>query len=231
MKETTCFIVGSLGVIPLDIHSVAYNIIPAVYMIPLGLSIALSIRMGHIMSKSPKRAQALAAISVATTTLFGILLAAMFYYTRDFVVGRFTTNADVIAGCREIWPNVCIVLVLRFVYCINTGILRGLGMQWRMAGIVLLVLWFSCIPTLIHVGVYGGGGVVAIWTWLPYFYVALNVLLILCYVLPDWERINDSIEKKKTASEVSADTTDNDVAVDEHGGLDDPHANEKTRLV
>lgn len=190
-----------MGVIPLDIHSVAYNLVPALYMIPLGLSIALSIRMGSAMSESIAKAKVLAAISMGTSVLFGILLAIGFYFSRDLIVRQFTTNTEVFAGCKEIWPDVCVVIVLRFIYVMNTGILRGLGMQWRMAGIVLLVLWISCIPTLIHVGIYNGGGVTAIWRVLPWFYVALNILLSLCYMVANWQEINDAIKAKKDKSQ------------------------------
>uniref|UniRef100_A0A7S1DDB0 Polysaccharide biosynthesis protein C-terminal domain-containing protein n=1 Tax=Cyclophora tenuis TaxID=216820 RepID=A0A7S1DDB0_CYCTE len=195
----TCFIAGSLGVIPLDIHSVANTLVPTLSMIPLGLSIALSLRMSHLMSESPAKARKLAAIGMGSAILFGIIVSLLFYVCRDLIVRLFTTNEEVIQGCQEIWLDVCIMIILRFIYVINTGIMRSLGMQWRTAGFVFLVLWFSGLPTLVHVGAIGG--VTAIWRCLPYFYFALNVLIMICYTIADWGKVNELIKEKKARSE------------------------------
>lgn len=201
LQETTCFIIGSLGIIPLDIHTVAYNLIPTMYMIPLGLSIALSIRMGHLLSESVPKAKLLASVCMGFTVLVGAAFALILYNLRDVIVGLFTTSPEVIYGCQQIWGDVCVYIVLLYIFGINSGILRALGMQWRMAGIVVCVLWLCGIPTVLYVGIHQGGGVTAIWSVLPYFYAVLDLLLILCYVCADWNAISQTIQSKKTVDD------------------------------
>ena len=44
-----CFIAGSFGVVSLCVHTIAYNLVPLMFMIPLGILIGLTVRMGHFI--------------------------------------------------------------------------------------------------------------------------------------------------------------------------------------
>jgi len=49
--EVVCFTAGRFGVIQLATHTVAYNLVPLCYMIPLGISIGVSVRIGHLLAE------------------------------------------------------------------------------------------------------------------------------------------------------------------------------------
>ena len=53
--EFICFSVGTLGVTSFAIHSIPYSLIPLHFMLPLGLSIALSVGIGHSLGSGDIR--------------------------------------------------------------------------------------------------------------------------------------------------------------------------------
>ena len=206
--------IGSTGVVPLNIHVVAYNMIPAIFTVALGMTYAITIRIGQLLAQSARKAKLLAAWCMAYTVFIGSCMALMMHFCRDQVIGLFTKDETVIAGCQAIWPNVCIYIVLHFMYGINSGILRALKMQWEMAAIVIGVLWCGALTTIISMK---DSGVVVIWEYLPYFYAMLNLLLINWYVSADWEAI--SAEVKSTIRNV-VDTNSDGTAPDENTSLE-----------
>jgi multidrug resistance protein, MATE family len=195
--EAVCFLAGRMGVVPLCIHSIAYNLIPIMFMIPLGLAIGLSVRIGHVLGESVKKAQLIAAGCMGFAITIALILAIVMYHFQSEIVGLFTDDEEVVQGCREIWLNVCLYIVLQFVFGINSGIMRALGLQWKMAAVLCIVLWCIALPTLLHVAIRNGGGVTAIWKCLPIFYVVLNALLTSIYSTADWQSISDSIQGKR----------------------------------
>jgi MATE family multidrug resistance protein len=208
--EVVCFLAGHMGVVPLCIHTIAYNLIPVFFMIPLGFSIGLSVRMGHLLAEgNVKRAKLIARWCMAFVMLLAITIALAVFYFQGQIVALFTSDEEVIEGCRQIWPKTCIYITMNFCFGINGGILRALGMQWRMAFLIFAVLWCAALPTLVYVLVIRQGGVNAIWTCLPLFYLVLNGLLIYRYVTADWYQVSRDIRKRRSSvsEEIATETT------------------------
>lgn len=198
-----------MGIVPLCIHTIAYNLIPVFFMIPLGFSIGLSVRMGHVLAYNVKKAQVIAAWCIGFVVGLAIIIASLVYHLQQPIVALFTSEQQVMEGCRQIWPRVCFYIVMNYVFGINGGILRALGMQWRMAGIICIVLWCAALPTLVYVAVVKEGGVNAIWTCLPVFYLVLNALLIHSYVSADWQAVSNEVQRRKSsvAETIASETT------------------------
>mmetsp|Transcript_15317 Transcript_15317/g.20195 ORF Transcript_15317/g.20195 Transcript_15317/m.20195 type:complete len:526 (+) Transcript_15317:225-1802(+) len=194
--ECVCFMAGHLGVIPLCIHTIAYNVIPIFFMIPLGLNIGLSVRMGNLLATNDVHgAKYLAKLIMFVTIVVASILTLLLFYLRDQVIALFTSDEQVQKGCWEIWSHLCIYMVSLAIFCINGGIMRSLGLQWKMAGIVVLCLWCMCLPVLL-VAVRNGGNITTIWTILPCFYIFMNVLLIGVYTTTDWQAVSDSVRSR-----------------------------------
>ena len=198
-----------MGVVPLCIHTIAYNLIPVFFMVPLGFSIGLSVRMGHVLAHDVRRAQSIAAWCMAFVGLLAVMIASLMYHLQGQIVGLFTSDEQVMKGCEQIWPKVCVYIIMNFVFGINGGILRALGMQWRMAAIICCILWFAALPTLVYMTVVRDGGVNAIWTCLPLFYFVLNALLIQSYVTADWYAVSCEIRRRRSsvAETIATETT------------------------
>lgn len=206
--ETICFIAGRFGIVPLCVHTIAYQLIPVLFMVPLGMSIGMSVRMGSILSKDVRKAKRIAAWCVVFTSVLGGLIAMLVHFLRGWIVNLFTSDPEVIEGCERIWHFVCFHIFLIFVYGINSGVLRALGLQWRMAATIICVLWCTTLPVIIHVCINRGGGLVALWAIVPIAYTVLNVALILCYACADWEAIGDSARDRVRRSIVDGKASD-----------------------
>ncbi|KAL3916216.1 MAG: hypothetical protein SGILL_005279, partial [Bacillariaceae sp.] len=99
----------------------------------------------------------------------------------------FTNDEDVIRGCEMIWPRLCLYIFILHIFGINSAIVRALGMQWRMAAIIFLCLWFGALPALWYYGIHLGGGLDVAWNVLPASYGVMQVLLIASYATVDWK--------------------------------------------
>ena len=73
-------------------------------------------------------------------------------------------------------------------------------MQWRLAIIIVLVLWFGALPTLVYVSIVRDGGINAIWSTFPLFYVVLNIFLMHSYITANWHAISCEVRERRRSS-------------------------------
>jgi len=199
--ETVCFIVGTFGVVPLVVHSIAYNLVPLLFMPTLGIQIGLTVRMGHIIAYDIVKAKLLATWCMIFTVAFGAVLSTTLYIYRVEIATMFTDDMEVVDGCKEIWGKLSYYIFILHIFGINSAILRVLGLQWRMAMIIFSWLWFVVLPAIIYFAVHRGGGLDAVWTILPIFYTVMQVLLALSYLTADWEAIGKEIHTRTHGEE------------------------------
>ena len=94
--EVLSLFVGTLGVLPLSVHTVATQVLTVSFMIPIGIGIALSIRLGATLPRNVKRAQQLVmGCGLVSTVLFGIMTI-IIWICRSNIYRLFTTEQDVL---------------------------------------------------------------------------------------------------------------------------------------
>ena len=98
-RETTCFIVGSFGIVPLAVHSIAYNVIPMVFMGAVGLATGLAVRIGQELSHNVQRAKRIAAWCMGFAIMVGLVVATLLYWLRESIIGLFTNDEQVFQVC------------------------------------------------------------------------------------------------------------------------------------
>lgn len=194
--EITCFVVGRLGVVPLCCHTIVYQLVPLLFMPTLGLSVGLTVRMGHMLAHNVHAAKMLALYSLIFNTIFGAVLVAMLYRFRRQVVSLFSDDPQVIEESMRIWPKVCVDVWILHPYGIQCAILRALGMQWRMAVAIFSSLYLCALPAMFYFAVYKGGDIDDVWSILPIFYGVMQLFLAACYVREDWTVISQKIHEK-----------------------------------
>ena len=120
-----CFTAGRFGVIPFSVHSIAYQILPLCYMIPLGFSIGLSVRMGALFSNSVQKVKYLVAIVLVFIFVLAATVASFIYFSRDFVISLFTEDEEVILVsffCKEcIFLSVPLITLSLRIICENSN--------------------------------------------------------------------------------------------------------------
>lgn len=204
----------------------------------VGLATGLTVRLGQELSQSVTRAKRIAAWCMGFAIVMGLLVSFPLYWFRVSIIRLFSNDEQVFQvscigewypgklnirptlnlcsssrngqGCMNVWGRVCVFVFILYIFSINRAILRALGMQWRIAGVVVTCLWCVALPTILYTAVHLKQGVDAVWTILPLSYALMQVLLILSYTRTDWSKICDETigNEEDHASTVTFDTND-----------------------
>lgn len=133
---------GQLGTLALATYSVAYSIEPVVFMLPIGLSTSLSNSVGNKLgAREPAQAKRLAVTGVACGFIVVLLYAAVVWLCGDAIASLFSTDAEVLAHTRLMWPWFCPFLLVSGMFALMLGLTRGLGLQRATAIFVVSILW------------------------------------------------------------------------------------------
>jgi hypothetical protein len=151
LRETVCFIVGTFGVLPIVVRSIAYNLAPLLFMPILGVQIRLTIRMGQIIEGE--------VIGNVVYNLYGRFWSYPIYllvHLPDQDYYDLYGYEEVLEGCKEIWASLSYYIFIPHFFGVNCATLRVLGMQWRMAMIIFGFLWFIVLLSIIYFAVRRG---------------------------------------------------------------------------
>ena len=166
----------------------------------LGIMMALVVRMGQMLTYGTRKAKLLAGWCMLFTTIFGAVLAILLHIYRLKICMLFTDDEEVIRGCEVIWPKLCYYIFVLHIFGIQCAILRALGMQWRMAGIIFGCLWLGALPCMMYF--YKGGGLPVVWDILVVSYSIMQFFLVLSYCNSDWDSIVREVARRNVMDEV-----------------------------
>lgn len=119
--ETTLFVsiallMGKLGVLPLAGHQIAINYASLMFMIPLGLSMAATVRVGNAVGRSDYvQANLRGWVAISLSMLFMICSATILLFFNEQIARIYTNNAQVI-------PVAAGLLTLAGLFQISDGI-------------------------------------------------------------------------------------------------------------
>jgi len=175
---------GRLAPAALASHQIALNIAACSFMVPLGLSSAGAVRVGHAVGR---RDAAGAERAGWTALLFGagfmLCTAASFVLAPAILIGAFTSDAGVLALGSSLLFVAAVFQLFDGIQGVATGVLRGLGdtrtpMFWNLFG-----HWFVGLPFGYTLCFVLGLGVLGLW-W------GLSIGLIICgaALLSAWTR-------------------------------------------
>eukprot|EP01048_Picozoa_sp_COSAG05_P005229 COSAG05_NODE_305_length_11703_cov_15.056705_1_plen_613_part_00 len=145
--ESIAFMAGELGELQLATHTIGYAMIPLAFMVPLAVSIAVSARIGLLLSA--QRVAMARALTRLIQTLFLLVCAAYsagFYHARHWIISGFTSDAEVIARSDALWPWVVSFIFFDGIMGVQQGFLRALGLQQRMMWVFFGWLWLVGLP-------------------------------------------------------------------------------------
>jgi len=193
--EVICFRCGTLGTTALAIHSVAYTIVPLAFMVPLGLSMALSMGVGNAIGEgNVQHARRIAFFAFMTGVFLAVCTGITAYLLRTPFILAFTDDEDVIAGARQIWPIVSLVMMpCDAVFAIAGGLLRGLGLNRRSAASVVVALWCVGLPLVFA----GARTVYDVWLVMMPTYAILDIGMVAsALVCVSWQRLSDDVRDR-----------------------------------
>ena len=159
---------GWLGTVPLAAHQIAISCASLLFMVPLGLSIALAVRTGQAVGAGrldQVRPMALGAtiLTCATAAVSSLVL----MLAGGAVAGAFVKDDPaVVALAARVLAIVGVFQLFDGLQVVFAGALRGLTDVKVPLAAAFVAYWVLALPGGYCFGVRGGGGLAAIWTGL-----------------------------------------------------------------
>ncbi len=176
---------GQLSAASLASHQVAINIAGLTFMIPLGISSAGTVRVGHAVGGSdPPRATAAGwaaiGLGVGAMAVCGVILICI----PRAIASAFTDDPETIAIATRLLRVAACFQLFDGLQVVTTGVLRGAG-DTRTAMIAGLVAhWGIGLPIGAWLGLSRGWGVVGLWIGL-----SAGLIAAAFFVLGAWMRM------------------------------------------
>jgi multidrug resistance protein, MATE family len=179
---------GKLAPVSLAAHQIALNIAAFAFMVPLGISSAAAVRVGHAIGALDPTGAARAgwtALLFGTTFMSGT--AVLFFTVPRSLIGAFTPDPALLAVGASLLGVAAIFQLFDGVQAVATGALRGLGdtrtpMWWNLAG-----HWAIGLPFGYTLCFTFGFGVIGLWWGLSTGLIICGVALLIVWA----RRVND----------------------------------------
>ncbi|MEO8275867.1 MAG: MATE family efflux transporter [Thermoanaerobaculia bacterium] len=176
---------GWLGPTELAAHAIALNLASITYMVPLGIALGASTRVGNLIgAREPVAAARAGWVALALGSGVMALFALLFIAGRSLIPSWFTPDAAVIALAATLLPIVAAFELFDGLQVVGGGILRGMG-RTRPAALFNLIGYYALgLPLAAWLGRPERLGLVGIWWGLA---LGLAIVAILS-VLWVWRR-------------------------------------------
>ncbi len=140
-------LIGRLGVEVVASHQTAFNIIGVAFMVPLALGMAATIRVGFNVGAGKRSAARMSAwLTVATTALWGVLIATLLMLLRHHLVDFYSDELEVIRVAAGLLVLGALFQVFDGTQVAMMGALRGYKDTRAPMLIALMAYWLVGLP-------------------------------------------------------------------------------------
>jgi MATE family, multidrug efflux pump len=174
---------GRLAPASLAAHQIALNIAGFTFMIPLGISSAGAVRVGHAVGRrDPEGVRRAGWTALLLGASFMLCAAAFFVTVPRVLIGAFTADEAVLAIGASLLLVAAVFQLFDGLQGVATGVLRGLGdtrspMIWNLAG-----HWAIGLPLGYALAFVAGLGVVGLWWGLSTGLIICGVALLVVWM-------------------------------------------------
>lgn len=157
-------LMGTFGAMQVASHQIALNLAALTFMVPLGVSAAAAVRVGHgIGAGDAPRSKQAARIAYVLGGGFMVTTALLFLTLPRELATLYTNDTRVIATAASLIPVAGVFQVVDGAQAVGAGVLRGLG-DTRVPLIAMLSgYWLIGIPVSLWLGFGTGMGPVGLW--------------------------------------------------------------------
>jgi multidrug resistance protein, MATE family len=140
-------LIGILGTIPLAAHQIAINCAAMAFMVPLGLSTAVTIRVGHAIGAGEiNRARHITTGALISATAFMSGTALLFLSAGEYLAAAFSPDLAVVTLAAKLLIIAGIFQIGDGIQIISMGALRGLKDVRRPTWLMVLIYWLVALP-------------------------------------------------------------------------------------
>jgi multidrug resistance protein, MATE family len=157
-------LMGWLGVAQVAAHQIALNLASLAFMVPLGVSSAAAVIVGHAVGRGdPGGVRRSTIASLVTGAAFMLCTGALFIGMPGLLAGLYTRDAVVLGMAALLLPLAGLFQVFDGLQVVAIGLLRGLG-DTRMPMIINIIgFWCVGMPISLWLGFGLGYGAVGLW--------------------------------------------------------------------
>ena len=179
---TATILAGRLGTLPLAAHQIALSIASFTFMVPLGISSAGAVRVGHAVGagrpgQAARSGWTAIAVSATFMTMSGLVLATF----PELFVRAFSDDPEVIRVGTNLLRVAALFQLFDGLQVTASGVLRGTG-ETRLPMLVNLVgHWAIGLPVGIGLAFALGKGIVGLWGGLCLGLMVVGIVLLLVW--------------------------------------------------
>ncbi|MDF1824619.1 MAG: MATE family efflux transporter [Verrucomicrobiales bacterium] len=141
------FLIGTLGKVSLASHQVAITCVATIFMVPLGLSMAITVRMGEAWGAGNReRMRPLVVSGWLMGSLFSLCSAILVFLFPNFIAGWFVTEPEARALAASLLVISAFFQFSDAMQIISMGALRGVDDVNVPAWIAVFTYWGISIP-------------------------------------------------------------------------------------
>ena len=169
LAEVSAFVmatllIGTLGAAALASHQVAMTCAAFIFMVPLGFSMALTVRMGEALgARQAERLRLILGSGWALVLLFTACSAQLFLFFHHAIASWFVTDPAAIALAGSLLLVSAAFQVSDALQVSSAGALRGLGDVNVPVAVAIVAYWLVAIPGGWFLAFPCGLGVIGVW--------------------------------------------------------------------
>ena len=182
----TAFLAGRLAAVALAAHQIAVNVASVSYMVPLGISSAAAVTVGHALGKdNPALARYHGFIALGIAVAFELCSAAVLLLFPRQILQLYTNDGGVIETGIALLGLAAAFQLFDGLQAVATGALRGLGNTRTAMLVNLCGYWVLGLPLGYVLCFRNGYGVFGLWIGLTLALIVIAVILSLV-----WQRVS-----------------------------------------
>jgi MATE family multidrug resistance protein len=195
--EVLTFMSSYLGNISLAANVVLFNFITLIFMIPLGISFAVTTLVGNSIGSrdinSAKKYSIIAVVTGVSMVSVATILVLIFKSSIPYV---YTSDEDIVEIVVQLLNIYVCFSIVDAIQIVEHGILKGLGKQ-KISSIICLVLLYPVnIPVAYTFGFVMGYGIIGLWYSQLITVVLLSVSYFIVIMTCDWNEISRTCVEK-----------------------------------
>ncbi|XP_016045091.1 multidrug and toxin extrusion protein 2 isoform X3 [Erinaceus europaeus] len=202
--EIGSFLMGLLSVLDLSAQAIIYEVSTVIYMIPMGLSMAICVRVGTALGAADTAQAKRSAVSVGTSLVVGVLLSLL----KSHLGHIFTNNEEVVALVDQALPIYVIFQLFEALCCVCSGVLRGTGKQAFGAIVNTFTYYVVALPLGIVLAFVVRMRIMGLWLGMLACGILGTAAFMVYTARMDWKLVADEAQRRTGMSQQSSEGPD-----------------------